>query len=382
MNVNDAMTSFARNNKTAGVSNPMGEREHNLIWNTEQPSFVTNLFNANGTLKAGDLSTLNNDITSRINYYVKGNTNGLGNARALNYQEMDVFNEPWHGQSHQDNYLGALGVSGVASVYQQTAAAVNAVGANTRLYTNEFNVLQFSPQSISSTGVASGNDPYANWYLNGVQSIQNAGGPVSGIGMELYVNNNVVSPANMLQAMQNLSTATAKNPDGSTNPMPLSLTEFGTSTNTGTSAPSQANFDTDLVDALTMAYGDPQATTFGFWGGVGGPHDLNTNTATGAVYSLYNSSYQLSAAGQAWEQWMSQWQTNLTGLAVDPSGNVSFDGTFGTYLMTIDGSEYEFTLGPGGISDIIAVPEPACIAAAAILLLFCRERGTRGQKRN
>ena len=171
MNMVDAMTQFAS-------QNGLRVRMHNLIWNTEQPSYVTNLFSATGTLTAANKTTLNNDITSRINYYVSGvNANTLDTPRTDSYTEMDVLNEPWHGQAAQDNYIGsgALGVSGVANVYAQVAAAVAAAGANTRLYTNEYNVLQFSPQSISSTGVEStAKDPYANWYLNGVQGLQRA----------------------------------------------------------------------------------------------------------------------------------------------------------------------------------------------------------------
>src|SRR6202044_3476144 len=143
-------------------------------------------------------------------------------------------------------------VSGVANVYAQVASAVAAAGANTRLDVNEYNVLQFSPQSISSTGVASGSDPYANWYLNGIQTLQRDGAPIGGVGMELYTNaGQNVSPVQMQQAMQNLSVAkdSTVGQSSSGNPIELSLTEFGDAAH---QIPTVANYDADLTTALTM----------------------------------------------------------------------------------------------------------------------------------
>jgi autotransporter-associated beta strand protein len=330
MNLVDAMDDFALTRTTDGLSNPMTIRMHNLLWNTEQPTWVNNLFSSNGTLTSANKTKLLNAITSRINYYLSANNPDTGMPLADAYTELDVLNEGWHGQSKQVNYLGALGISGVASIYAQVAAAVAAAGANTRLYTNEYNVLQFSPQSISSAGVESGSDPYANWYLNGIQQIQEAGGPVSGVGMEMYVGSTVVSPAQMEDAMQNLSVA--KDPSG--NPIALSLSEFG---NNG--SPSITNYDTDLTDALTMIYGTPQGTTFGYWGGIGGPDG-------GGTYALYNSSYQLTTVGQTFENWMSQWETNET-LTTDANGDISFNGTYGLYEVSVGGVNYELDLEKG-----------------------------------
>ena len=329
MSMVDAMSDFASQH---GLS----MRMHNLLWNTEQPSWVTNFF------ATDNASGLESAITSRINYYLsQSNSNTLGTPRTNSYAQLDVLNEPWNGQSAEDNYLGLLGVQGVANVYAQVAAAVKSAGANTRLYTNEYNVLQFSPASISSAGVESGSDPYANWYLNGVQQIQRAGGPISGIGMELYTNaGNNVSAATMQQAMQNLSVA--KDPSG--NPMPLSLTEFGNSGG-GTS---QSNYDADLTTALTMAYGSPQTNTFGYWGGIGGPNDTDTYTSgsTTVYYSLYNSTYGITPAGTTYQNWMSQYNTNDT-LTTNANGQISFNGTYGLYDVIVGGQTYQLDLVKG-----------------------------------
>jgi autotransporter-associated beta strand protein len=330
MNTVDAMTDFA-------VQHGLAVRMHNGFWGaTEQPTFVNNLFttiDAGGSGKAAALSTLESDMTSRVNYYLSGNNGALGTPRTDSYQEVDLFNELWHTQADSDNYLGALGYQGVANYYAQAATDIKNAGANTRLYTNEYNVLQFSPASISSSGVATGNDPYANWYLKGIQSIQNDGGPISGVGMELYVDtNDAVNAAQMEDAMQNLSVD--KTASGAA--AALSLTEFGVGTG---DSPSNSTYDTDLTTALTMIYGTPQATTFGYWAGIGGPND---NTP----YSLYNSSYQLTSAGQTFENWMNQWETNDT-LTTNSSGQVSFNGTYGLYDVIVNGVTYELDLVKG-----------------------------------
>ncbi|MGD0390797.1 MAG: endo-1,4-beta-xylanase, partial [Tepidisphaeraceae bacterium] len=332
MSMVDAMADFTSQH---GLS----MRMHNLLWNQEQPSWVTSLFTAD------NVSGLNSAITSRISYYLsQSNPNTLNTPRTDSYAQLDVLNEPWHGQAATDNYLGTLGVQGVANVYSAVATAVQNAHANTLLYTNEYNVLQFSPQSISSAGVESGaKDPYANWYLNGVQQIQRDGGPISGIGMELYTNaSNNVDPVQMQQAMQNLSVA--KQPNG--NPMPLSLTEFGNSGG-GTS---QSNYDTDMTTALTMAYGSPQTTTFGYWGGIGGPNDQNTygSGSSTVYYSLYNSTYGLTPAGTTYQNWMSQnnANTNLT-LTTNANGQVSFTGAYGMYDVIVGGQTYQLDLVAG-----------------------------------
>ena len=150
MSMVDAMNQFAS-------QNGLRVRMHNLIWDNQQPSFVNSQFNSsNGTVASP--STLTADINSRISYYVSGkNANSLNIPRTDNYTEMDVLNEAWHGlikpssttTPFPDYIASALGVSGVAGIYANVGAAVAAAGANTRLMTNEFNVLQFSPQTIS-----------------------------------------------------------------------------------------------------------------------------------------------------------------------------------------------------------------------------------------
>ena len=190
MNLVYAMDQFAAQNNLA-------MRMHNLIWNSQQPSWVNSLFSASGTLTTANEATLNAAITSRIGYYVSADDPNTGKPLADSYQEMDVLNEAWHGQSragqlHRQRGAGRIGSGRCLCAGRRRGLSRRREHAALHQRIQRPAVF---PQSISSAGMASGMDPYANWYLNDVQGLQNAGGPVSGIGMELYVNtSNVVSP--------------------------------------------------------------------------------------------------------------------------------------------------------------------------------------------
>ncbi|MGD0139470.1 MAG: autotransporter-associated beta strand repeat-containing protein, partial [Tepidisphaeraceae bacterium] len=330
MSMVDAMSDFASQH---GLS----MRMHNLLWNTEQHAFrVVLTESALADAAAADRRRAARDqapllgvpIAVKDDVDIAGSPTAFGTSGSVRPATQDA------------EVVRRLKAAG-AVIVGKTNTPEWGAGANTRLYTNEYNVLQFSPASISSAGVESGSDPYANWYLNGVQQIQRAGGPISGIGMELYTNaGNNVSAATMQQAMQNLSVA--KDPSG--NPMPLSLTEFGNSGG-GTS---QSNYDADLTTALTMAYGSPQTNTFGYWGGIGGPNDTDTYTSgsTTVYYSLYNSTYGITPAGTTYQNWMSQYNTNDT-LTTNANGQISFNGTYGLYDVIVGGQTYQLDLVKG-----------------------------------
>ncbi|MGD0464440.1 MAG: endo-1,4-beta-xylanase [Tepidisphaeraceae bacterium] len=320
-------------------------RMHNLIAASQQPSYVTSLFGAGGSLTPANKATLNGYITSRIGYYVSGNNAQPGSAngapRTLAYQQMDVLNEALNGDSAPTNYIEGLGYSGVANVYSQVANAVANAGAHTRLYTNEYNVLQNSA------------DAYSNWYLNEIQSLNNAAGSqvVSGVGSELYCTTSPLVPSTMQQTLQNLAVTG----------LPLTLTEFGIATNT-----SAANAATDLQNAFTMIYGDPNATTFDVWDfwatleandsflkGYEAGALMNTS---GSPTSLYTNTLlpMLQADGYTIPG-------NITpmNLTVGANGLVNFTGAYGTYKVTVDGQNYSLTYSPTGTSmTLMNVPQP------------------------
>ena len=71
--------------------------------------------------------------------------------------------------------MNIFGVDGIADIYHEAAEAAQAAGTNVKLYTNEYNVLQF------------GVDNYGNWYRHHVEDLVDAGGDVDGIGVQYYV---------------------------------------------------------------------------------------------------------------------------------------------------------------------------------------------------
>jgi GH35 family endo-1,4-beta-xylanase len=340
---NDVTMSFVDQLDQFAAQNNLQMRMHNLIWNSQQPTWVNNLFTtikSGGTAGATAKTNLSTAIQNRINYYINATNPLLGNKLAQSYAELDVFNEPWHGVGTADDYWTDYGAAGIANIYNEAAAAVAAAGAKTRLYVNEYNVLQYSADPLLTSGAPS--DPYANWYLALVNDIRNQNGAVSGIGVEDYINtaggtSTLPTPTSMMEALQNLSVDN----------LPISLTEFGTSTGAG----SIATASTLMTETMTMIYGTPLATTMGFWGDLGGPGGTGD-------FLLYNSSWDLTAIGQAYEQWMAQYNTNLS-LSAASGGLVNFNGTYGQYAVTIGGEVYNLTLTQGANNSFnFTLPNP------------------------
>lgn len=347
----DQLSNFAEKNN-------LNVRMHNLVAESQQPTYINNDFTAD------NVAAINTAVTQRIGYYVSGNNAQPGPAdgapRTLAYQQMDVLNEGLHATAGEPNYIGTLGYSGVANIYQQVANAVSAAGGNTKLYTNEYNVLQNSA------------DAYSNWYLNEIQSINNAAGSkvVSGVGSELYVTNQVLVPSTMQQTLQNLAVTG----------LPLTLTEFGIAT--GTSATTAA---TDLKDAFTMVYGDPNATTFDFW------DFWSTLMANDSFLDGYEASALMNANGTPTALYTNTLLPMLEAdgyvipgditpmnLTVGADGQVSFNGSYGEYEVTADGQNYFENFGPGGTTFSLEVPEPASVGllgGCAVVALRRRGRG-------
>lgn len=315
----------------------MTERMHNLIWGaTQQPTWVNSLVDSALGGSTSAKASLNTAITNRINYYV-GGTNSGNAERASNYVELDVLNE----ELHSPTYQTVLGYSGVANIYNQIrTAAAQAGNPNLRIMTNEFNVLQFSPATFNSNSslstsnpsvTQSGSDPYANWYRQEVEGINNAGfGKVNtGIGFQMYADvnatgGNVVSANTMQKALQNLSV------EG----LPLSMTEFGMANSTN----SQTLGPTVLDNAVRMVYGNPLADTFMVWGwwdvaGSTPPAQMIVTTTTGG-------SYMLTPLGQKWVNLMNAFTTPTQSVSVGADGSINFNGFYGEYALTYNGNTY------------------------------------------
>jgi GH35 family endo-1,4-beta-xylanase len=355
----------------------MTARAHNLIWGSQQPTWVSNL------ITASDTANLSTAITNRINYYVGGTAH-----RSLKYGEIDVYNESYHtGESMsatKPNYWSLYGASGIANIYNQVAAAVTASGATTKTFVNEYNVLQNS-----------GNN-FATYYLNHINEIRDADGNVGGIGVQYYPSatagtgaaGNQHSPARIISTLQNLSV------EG----LPISLNEFGVSgtapTVTTPNPSTMAASAQIMADTMRLMFGTSQATGFYMWGF----HSENGGglfAPAAAMYAVDTSNWNtwtITDAGKAYEDLLGVkewdgvigdgWTTQLDGKPivdgngntvgnnpaapmVDANGNITFTGYYGDYQLTIGGKTYPLDLQKGVTNYAIAVPEPAAVLLAA-----------------
>jgi endo-1,4-beta-xylanase len=309
----DRITQYAQGNN-------LRIREHNLIWGSQQPGWVntllTNAQSSNPTTAAAAKADLSNAITSRIGYYVGSNDGTPADDRTRNYMEMDVLNE----EVHQPSYWNIYGASGIANIFNQTAAAVTGANANTKLYLNEYNVLQY------------GADSYGNWYRHDVESIRNNGGAIRGIGVQYYpfhVNDsNDHSPARIMQTMENLAVTG----------LPLSLTEFGVQTGNATTTAQAATY---LTDTMRLMFGNPEVTTFDMWG-----FWANDVWSQAPLAALMDANWNLTAPGTAFENLMAQWTTDVT-LPVGADGAVGFTGFYGDYQASVGVYQANLTLNKG-----------------------------------
>lgn len=348
MGFTDALLSYAKKNN-------LSMRQHNLIWGNQQPAWVntllTNAQSANPTTAANAKTQLTAAIVNRINYYVGGTA-----ARANGYIELDVLNEALH----QGPYWSIYGAAGVADIYNKVAQAAAAAGnPNLRLYTNEYNVLQFSTNP--STGAS---DPYANWYRQNVSDIRNAlaGPTVSGIGVQYYADSNLAnhSPARIVSALENLAIER----------LPISLTEFNIKNDATDAAAAQI-----LTETMELMYGSPDVTTFGLW-------DFWAGSASGTYTkaALYDVNWNLTPVGAAYQSLLAGWTTDVTS-TLSSTDTAAFTGTYGDYDVLINGVDFPLTLTKGESAYTLIIPEPGAAPLTGLLLLTLTRRATfRGRR--
>lgn len=331
-------------------ANRLRVRQHNLIWGTQQTTAITNAFtqarSTDPATAAAGKATIQNLITGRINSYIGGVNSETGGStgrpaivRATQYDDLDVYNESYHTGSAaastlNANYwkvLGAAATDGpaiTADIYNRAGAAVADAGANTRLFTNEYNVLNSDP------------DQYAQWYSQHVESIRKAGGRVDGVGVQWYSASNVgtgttdVNPARAYASIANLATQG----------LPIELTEVGTRVG-GDPA-------TAISTAMTLGFGAPDVTGFtlwGYWGGV----SLFEGSAGSA---LYDANFNITPTGTAYQALRQQWTTDVT-TTINADGSITLPNGafFGEYEVTIRGQKYTFQHDETTRSHLLAV---------------------------
>ncbi len=315
-------------------------RMHTLLWDTEQqPAWVVSEDSKSPGLlsraHAGDAAAkreLLEEVAERIDYYVK--------ERATGYSELDVINE----SLHRPRYVQALGVEGIAALFGQCAAAVQAAGARTRLYLNEYNLLQWS---VDPLGNPAEPDPYANWYRWHAEAVMRAGGPVSGLGVQYYADGrlpaeiaeNAHSPARIMGVLQNLAGVG----------LPLTLSEFAV--NAG-NLPKERGADV-LEETLRLAFGTPEVGAFLMWAVW-----ANAAQKPPPLSILVDEKDELTPAGRRYESLMKEWSTELE-TALGSDGSVEFVGFFGDYAVEVAGQTRCFTLSRGAAEYTLAAPAPS-----------------------
>jgi predicted methyltransferase/GH35 family endo-1,4-beta-xylanase len=298
-------------------------RMHTMLWDTtQQPEWVGSLDPQRPGLmtraKNGDArakADLDRQIEERIGYYVRD--------RAKRYLELDVINE----SVHKPRYLQIYGAAGLAEIFEKTASAAKQAGARTRLFLNEYNVLQWSEDPRSGAP-----DPYANWYRRHADSLIAAGGQVDGLGVQYYpdgrsarqIGSNAHSPARAFAALQNLATTGRR----------LSLTEL--TVNAPNATPARAA--TIVEDTARLVFGTPEADTFmlwAMWAGAAGDPPFPASV-------LADLDFKPTVVGERFDALMKSWSTEIE-VPVGPDGTVAFDGFFGDYLIAVGNRTERFS---------------------------------------
>jgi GH35 family endo-1,4-beta-xylanase len=166
-----------------------------------------------------------------------------------------------------------------------------------------------------------------------------AGGALSGIGTEDYETDAIATGDNsshnvgrMLGAMNNLAILG----------LPIELTEFGISASSSGTAAQNAQTDAQILnETMTLVFGNPAYTGFTMWGFWAG--DVWSGAPNGV---LYDSNWNITPAGEAYEALMQQWNTQVS-TQVGNGGLVTFTGFYGDYTLTVGGKTYTFSLVKG-----------------------------------
>jgi hypothetical protein len=152
---------------------------------------------------------------------------------------------------------------------------------------------------------------------------------------------------------------------------PMALTEFGVSNGV-----SSATAATILEESMRLVFGTAEATGFFMWGfhqesGTGATTLFAPSAALYTVNTSDFNNWTLTAAGTRHE-WLfglgedptkgganpAPWDTELADLVVAEDGTISFDGFWGDYEVTIDGTTYglELVKGTNTYQLVVALP--------------------------
>jgi len=321
--------------------NDLDMRMHALAWPREDgagdPDWIRRL---REDALAGDAAAAEDvraELSERLDWYTEG--------RARRWLEMDVINEG----VHRTDYVDLYGYDGLAGIYEASIDRLAALGAPTKVFTNDFNAFKTWPLNGDSSG-------FANGYLDHAFEIK-ARLPESkrdrlGIGAQHYVQFNPAkpqadyNPLRVYQVLQNLASLGG----------PVSVTEFAIKNgdpDSGIEAPTDAMEVEALRRSLLLALGNDRLNTFVFWQHYF-PHMWDKANAA----PMQNADFSVTNFGRAWQSIMGtadprgdlfndlpDLHTEYTA-RVDESGRIELAGFFGDYRLETEGRTYKATLEP------------------------------------
>lgn len=290
-------------------------RMHTLLWDTQQqpswiasedvqaPGLLTLAVQGDAQARAG----LQRQIAERIDYLVR--------QRAAGYDELDVLNE----SLHHPRYWQVFGVEGVARLFNDVAAAVQAAGARTQLFLNEYNVLQWSEDPAGGTT----QDPYANWYRWHAEELLRAGAKLDGLGVQYYADGrsptelgeNAHSAARIYAALQNLAGTG----------LALTLSELTVNGQPGVTAERGAQI---LAETLRLVFGTPAAQSALIWSVYAGAAQTPVPPS-----ALYDERFELTPAGHRHQALMQEWNTDVTLPAPAEGQALELEAFLGEYSL-------------------------------------------------
>ncbi|MGD9634661.1 MAG: endo-1,4-beta-xylanase [Pirellulales bacterium] len=325
-------------------ANGLQARMHNMIWEQVQPQWVNALRTqaAGGDIIAS--ASLRDAISDRIKYYIGDGAGGNAD-RAKKYFELDVYNESYHsGQlGPSDSYWNIYGAPGIADIYSEAKRAVESSGAATKLFVNDYNVLD---------------DPnYMNGFMQHVDTLRQAaldggkGEIVGGIGLQYYKNN-----LQEHQASRFIASLQNANVQG----IPTQLSEFG-----GFSGLAPDDAAKVLDESLRLMFGNAGSIGFLNWYWIKENQGQGQFAPYASLYTVDTNNWgnlQITPAGKAWQDRLgiqdwdgnpnNAWTTETTA-TVGADGSISFNGYYGDYELTVDGKTYKLSTRKGTVDYLL-----------------------------
>jgi GH35 family endo-1,4-beta-xylanase len=334
-------------------ANGMSARLSFMLYDQQDPAWVTSLRNQ-AVNSSSARTTLRNDISTRINYWVKP---------YAAYPEMTIYNEGYnHGVNGGSNTLANIyGTSGIASIYNEAHAAA----PNSLLWVNDYSALQQASGAETPNG---GWD--AAGYMDWVGKLRAAGAAIGGIGLEDYTLN--AGEATDGTFMSGMQMAAAYG-------LPLEHSESGIYTQTPESAASKI-----VTESMTMAFGNPQMTGWTNWYPIL-ESGVSQDAPNEAFYNANGTNFStmtITAAGKAYQDLLGiqdwdgnpadGWTTQTTATA-DANGQITFNGYYGQYTLTSGGQTWNLNAVKGHAAYTLmgsAAPEPSTLAESIIVAVL------------